>query len=61
MTACTNVYLEGSHIRETFAIIEVIAARRGWSARPEVLWQEAAQMVTWIVTDANFRKCLLDR
>ncbi|KAJ5789582.1 uncharacterized protein N7518_006593 [Penicillium psychrosexuale] len=61
MTACTNGYLEGSHIRETFAIIEVKAARRSWSARPEVLWQEAAQMVTWIVTDANFRKCLFDR
>ncbi|KAJ5372826.1 hypothetical protein N7517_004832 [Penicillium concentricum] len=41
MTACADGYLEGQHIREIFAIVEVKAAQRDRKARPNVLWQDS--------------------
>ncbi|KAJ6137909.1 hypothetical protein N7471_004395 [Penicillium samsonianum] len=59
MTTYTDSYLEGHHIREVFAIVEVKAAHRDRKTRPEILRQEAAQMVAWIMNDANSRQCPL--
>jgi hypothetical protein len=60
MTVCVDGYLTGHNIREVFAIVEVKAAVRDRRDRPEVLWQEAAEMVAWIMNDANSRQCPLD-
>jgi hypothetical protein len=61
MTVCVDGHITGHNIREVFAIVEVKAAVRNRRDRPEVLWQEAAEMVAWIMNDANSQQCPLDR
>ncbi|KAJ5508534.1 hypothetical protein N7527_010677 [Penicillium freii] len=61
LTACTDGSLEGIVVDETFAIVEAKAASRDRRRQPLVLWQEAAEMVAWIVTDTNSRQCPLDK
>ncbi|KAJ5833981.1 hypothetical protein N7447_000007 [Penicillium robsamsonii] len=61
LTACTDGYLEGIVVDETFAIVEAKAASRDRKHQPLVLWQEAAEMVAWIMTDTNARQCPLDK
>ncbi|KAJ5138910.1 uncharacterized protein N7515_003758 [Penicillium bovifimosum] len=61
LTACTDGYLEGIGVDETFAIVEAKAAGRDRRRQSLVLWQEAAEMVAWIMTDTNSRQCPLDK
>lgn len=55
MTAYIDGYLEGQYIPEIYAIVKAKAVQRDREARPNVLWQEAAEMVAWILTDTNSR------
>ncbi|KAJ5551599.1 hypothetical protein N7535_000456 [Penicillium sp. DV-2018c] len=61
LTACTDGYLEGIGVDEKFAIVEAKAAGRDRRRQPLVLWQEAAEMVAWIMTDTNSRQCPLGK
>lgn len=61
LTACTDGYLKGIIVDETFAIVKAKAASRDRKRKPLVLWQEAAEMVAWIITDTNSRQCPLDK
>lgn len=59
MIAYTDGYLATNLSRELFAIVDVKPMPRDRQNRPEVLWQEAAEMVAWIMSDANTRQCPL--
>ncbi|KAJ5249744.1 hypothetical protein N7489_000154 [Penicillium chrysogenum] len=58
---CTDGYLITPHTLEVFAVVEVKAMIRDREQHPEVLWQEAAEMVAWIMSDVNSRQCPLER
>ncbi|KAJ5667886.1 uncharacterized protein N7477_006456, partial [Penicillium maclennaniae] len=63
LTALTDGYLEGiSGPKRIYALVEAKAAIRHRIARPEVLWQEAAEIIAWIMTDplGSYPECLKD-
>ncbi|OQD67330.1 hypothetical protein PENDEC_c039G03703 [Penicillium decumbens] len=62
LTALTDGYLEGMTGPRIFALVEAKAGIRQRSKRPEVLWQEAAEIVAWIMTDSSgsYPNCLND-
>lgn len=59
MIAYTDGYLATDLSRELFAIVDVKPLPRDRQNRPGVLWQEAAEMVAWIMSDPNPRQCPL--
>lgn len=61
LIAYTDGYLVAPHTLEVFAIVEVKAMIRDREQHPEVLWQEAAKMVAWIMSDVNSRQCPLEQ
>ncbi|CAG8359254.1 unnamed protein product [Penicillium salamii] len=61
LIAYTDGYLVAPHNREVFAVVGVKAMTRDRKKHPEVLWQEAAEMVAWIMNDANSRECPLEQ
>lgn len=50
LAALTDGYLEGTD-GKVYAIVEAKAATRHRVDRPKVLWQEAAEIVAWILND----------
>lgn len=52
LTALTDGYLEGDD-NKVYALLEAKAAYRYRGKRPQVLWQEAAEMVAWILNDGR--------
>jgi hypothetical protein len=61
LIAYTDGYLVAPHTLEVFAVVEVKAMIRDREQHPEVLWQEAAEMVAWIMSDVNSRQCPLEQ
>ena len=53
MTARTDGYLQGIDISDVFSIVEVKPGIRNRRAHPEVLWQESAEMIAWVMHDAK--------
>lgn len=61
LTALADGYLEGkSKPGEVFALVEAKAAIRHRLKNPEVLWQEAAEIVAWIMKSSvgSYPECL---
>lgn len=61
LIAYTDGYLVAPHTLEVFAVVEVKAMIRDREQHPEVLWQESAEMVAWIMSDVNSRQCPLEK
>ncbi|KAJ5143795.1 uncharacterized protein N7515_002582 [Penicillium bovifimosum] len=60
LIAYTDGYLIAPPTLEVFAVVEVKAMIiRNRKQHPEALWQEAAEMVAWIMSDVNSRQCTL--
>jgi hypothetical protein len=57
----TDGYLVAPHTLEVYAVVEVKAMIRDREQHPEVLWQEPAELVAWIMSDVNSRQCPLER
>ncbi|KAJ5543605.1 hypothetical protein N7461_009608, partial [Penicillium sp. DV-2018c] len=61
LIAYTDGYLVAPHTLEVFAVVEVKTMIRNRTQHPEALWQEAAEMVAWIMSDVNSRQCPLEQ
>ncbi|KAJ5681737.1 uncharacterized protein N7477_001677 [Penicillium maclennaniae] len=53
MTTHVDGYLRAIGKDEAFAILEVKAAERNHRNAPQVMWQEGAEMVAWILCDES--------
>jgi hypothetical protein len=51
MTARTDGFLKATNSSKIFAIIEAKADVRSRQAKPQVFWQETAEMVAWLMYD----------